>query len=85
MTAVGHMLLNCRELTAVALRVKTDPSLTSGHVQVLLTFLKAVLTGSECEMRPVNQAYLFSWATRFNVHTHDFLLKCTNTYTVCRT
>lgn len=55
MYAVGHMLLNCRAMSAhtslvVVLRVKTDPSLTFGHVQMLLTFFKAILIGPEREM-----------------------------------
>lgn len=51
MTAVDHMLLNCRAMsthtsTVVLLRVKTDPSLTFGHVR----FFKAILIGPEPEM-----------------------------------
>lgn len=50
LTAGGHMLLNSRGLTAVVLRVKIDPSPTLGHVQLLLTFLNAVLTGPASEI-----------------------------------
>lgn len=38
------MLLSGRRLTAVVIRVKTDPSPTLGHAQMLLKYLSAVLT-----------------------------------------
>lgn len=49
-TAGGHMLVNGRGLTAVVLRVKADPSPNLGHVQMLLTFLNADLTGPASEI-----------------------------------
>lgn len=44
------MLVNGRGLTAVVLRVKTDPSPNLGHVQMLLTFLNPDFTGPASEI-----------------------------------
>lgn len=70
MTAVGHMLVNCRAdvSTVVVLRVKTDPSLTFGYVQMLLfLFFKAILIGPECEMWSLS-----CWCTCFFTTLHHY-------------
>lgn len=55
----GHMLLTCSAMSVhtsmvLVLRVQTDPSLTFGRVQGLLTFFKASLIGPEREMRSMS-------------------------------
>lgn len=58
LTAGGHMLLSGRGLTAVVLRVKTDPSPTLGQIQMLLKFLSAVLTVAAVDVQMTTYSVL---------------------------
>lgn len=55
MAAVSLTLLHSRTMrahtsTVVVLRVRTDPSLTSGYLHILLMFFKAIFIGPELDM-----------------------------------